>query len=197
MPYASVAEFRANFPQVPAGAADDALIAEKLAAATAIIDQRVGFSFGAAAAAPKLIYGDGTGYLALPPYVAGSITAITAPDGYSVPGYAERDGLLVATDAAGVAYQPGGTGISSYASSTWREGVPYTVAATFGYATVPADIKEACLEIAGRLWQGRNSGYSDVIGVEGANAVGYQKALPALVKAILDSYKERSSLGVW
>ena len=81
-------------------------------------------------------------------------------------------------------------------STGWLSGLPYTVSATFGYTTVPADIVECCLEIAVRIWRGRDAGFSDVVGVEGSGAVGYNGALPAMVKRVLDHYKQTTT-GVW
>lgn len=200
MAYATAAQFRARYHQISGQPADESLIGEMLEAATAIIDQYVGYSFGTAAAEASelVVYGDGTDYLALPAYVAGSLTTVEGPSG-AITTYVERDGLLIAADGAGnvpVRRPPGILDSRTYVAG-WSEGVPYTVTARWGVAAVPADIREACIQIAGRLWQGRNAGYSDVIGVEGEGTFAYQRALPNLVKMTLDSYKERSSLGVW
>lgn len=200
MAYATVAQFHARYHQIGGGAADEQLIGEMLEAATAIIDRYVGYAFGTAAAEASnlVVYGDGTDYLAIPAYVAGSIEEVSGPSG-ALTTYVERDGMLVAADSDGnvpVRRPPGILWAGDYVGG-WAEGVPYTVTARWGVTAIPADIKEACIQIAGRLWQGRNAGYSDVIGVEGEGTFGYQNALPNLVKRILDSYRERSSLGVW
>ncbi len=174
-----------------APATDDALQAA-LDRATAIIDTEVGYSFAAAAAGTRAVYGDGTAFLLPPRFVAGSVSGVTAPSGYLVPDYIEQDGMLVVTDADGVRLPDAHRMQRGWA---WDDGVAYTVAATFG--GVPADIVECCLEIAVRLWRGRAAGFSDVVGVEGGGAVGYERALPALVRRILDQYREERAAGVW
>jgi hypothetical protein len=180
--------------------ATDDLLQKVLDRASAIIDTIVGFSFGTAEEGVRTVYGDGTDYLALPAYVAGSISLVAGPSGLTLPTYAEIDGMLVATTADGTTIdrRPGGLlGGARAVYPTWRPGVPYQVTANWGYDGVPADIVECCLEIASRIWRGRGAGFSDVIGVEGGGAVGYEKALPALVKQILAGYKGRQSVGVW
>lgn len=182
MAYATVAEFRAYYTQVSLQLADETLIAAVLARATAIIDTIVGWSFTDDATEARTLYGNGTTYLPLRPYVLGSVTAVSY-DGTA----------LVAT-----AWRETARSLLLRDGTVWADGEAYAVTATWGYAAVPDDIVEACLEIAGRLWQGRSSGFSDVIGVEGGGAVGYQKALPALVREILTRHQRAWSgwLGV-
>lgn len=195
MSYATVDDFRQELGnQVGSATANDTVIQRKLNMATALIDAELSFSFGDAAVGTQTVYGDGTPYLMIPTYVAGSITAVTSISGLSVPDYIERDGMLIVVDADGVipgTYRP-------YAGDlVWQEGIPYTVAATFGYADVPADIIEACLQIAIRAWHAKDSGFSDAVQVVGSDAVGYNGAIPNLVKRILDNYREKTGLGVW
>lgn len=195
MAYATVDQFRQEFKgQIGTESGSDAVIQRKLDAATALIDAEVGFAFGISAAGSRTLYGDGTIYLAMPPYTVGSITALTSISGITPPARIERDGMLIAVDSSGVIP---GEDRPVPVSLTWREGVPYTVAATYGYAAVPADIVEACIQIAARAWRGRDAGFSDVVGVEGGGAVGYNGALPKMVVAILDNYRERATPGVW
>lgn len=198
MAYATVPQFRAYFHQITAAATDEALIEAVLDRASAIVDGEVGAAFGTAAAGLQTVYGDGTDYLFVPAFVPGSVTGVTTINGYTVPAYVERDGLLVVVDSLGRLRRPGDTGLlGANPSPGWQAGIPYTVAATYGYDVVPHDITEATLEIAGRIWQSRNAGFSDVVGVEGGGAVGYQKAIPATARRILDRWRERASLGVW
>lgn len=200
MAYATPAEFFEYMPQAEGADGADALAASVLARASAVIDGELGYSF-APAAATAVAYGDGTDFLAPPVFVAGSVTAVTAPAGWDVPDYVERDGLLVVvrSNVAGSWYLRSGLtpGVLAWPyEGGWRPGVPYTVAATFGTDAAPDDIVEATLELAVRMWRGRDAGFSDVVGVEGGGAVGYNGALPALVKRILDNYR-RSAPGVY
>jgi hypothetical protein len=172
----------------------DAKIQDILDRVTEIIDQELGYSFGTAATSTRVVYGDGTDYLLPPAFVAGSVTGVTAPSGYSVPSYVELDGILVVKDSSGVLAPITGrsTLSGSIPTGNWLPGVPYTVSANFGYGSVPKDIVEACLEVAVRIWKGRDAGFSDVVGVEGSGAVGYNGKFPALVKEILANRQQRS-----
>lgn len=193
MAYATVANIREYLDQVPTNAGTTALLQNVLDRATAIIDTELGFAFGSSAVTTRTVYGDGTDFLQPPRFVAGSVTAVTTTSGYTVPDYVEQDGWLVVTRAGRLGNQYGGaTGLLAPAryGEGWAAGLPYTVAATYGYPTVPADIVECCLEIAIRIYKAKDAGFSDVVGVEGSGAVGYSGALPALVRRILDRYRE-------
>lgn len=179
MSYATLGDFRDEMDQIPAGAGEDARIQKVLDRATAIIDNYLGWAWGTAAAADRVIIGDGSSVLWLPPYVAGSITVITAGSGFTTPTYIEQpDGSLLAIDA--------------YTSGGWLRGLPYTVSADFGFGSPPADIVQACLEIAARIWKAPDAAYSDVVGVEGSGGeLKYNRALTSLTKLTLDGYKAR------
>jgi hypothetical protein len=191
--YATIEQLRAYLPQIKETVSRDDLLADVLDRATAIVDRETGLAFGTAAAGSRTAYGDGTAWLVPPHYTAGSLTAVTTISGWSVPAYTEQDGMLVARSSSGIL----GLNRAGDPFLGWAAGVPYTVAATFGYADVPADITECTLELAVRIWRARDAGFSDVVGVQGGGAVGYNGALPALVKRILEGYKRRESAGVW
>lgn len=188
-----------DLPSVAITIATDALLQKVLDRASALIDLYLGFSLDTPALDTQIIYGDGTDFLALPAYIAGSISGVTAPDGYTVPDYIEqagalrvvRDDLLLplfdAETIAGRLYSPAGG---------WLLGVPYTVAATFG-SVRQDDIVEACLEIAVDLWRFKDSGSIKTVGVEGAGMV-TGKGLPATAKMILDRRLADANFpGVW
>jgi len=177
-------------PSVAIANATDSLLQSVLDRATAIIDLYLGSSFPPAVEDDEqIIYGDGTDYLELPSYIAGSIATVTAPAGYSVPDYTEQDGMLIVTrsDLLGYPYYRAETiaGRLYNPVGGWLLGVPYTVEATFGYETAPPDVVEACLEIAVDLWRFKDSGSIKAIGVEGAGMM-TGKGLPATAKLILD-----------
>lgn len=199
MAYASVDDIREYLPQVETSGATEVLLEAVLDRATKIIDTELGFAFGTAAIGTRVVYGDGTDYLLPPAFVTGSVTAITTLTGYTVPSYVEQEGMLVVKTVAGVIAP-----IYSYPTLTgfrgvggWLSGVPYTVAATFGYTSVPKDIVEACLEIAVRLWRARDAGFSDVVGVSGDGEVAYTGTYPKLVGRILERYRDTRDVGVW
>lgn len=176
-------------PSVTIAIANDAKIQRVLDRATAIIDLYLGSSFTLSTiAGTRIVYGDGTDYLEPPAFVSGSVTAVTAPTGYTIPTYTVIDGVLIITRdsllgplygseaLAGRLYTPLGG---------WLAGVPWTVAATYGYSTYPTDIVEACLEIAVDLWRFKDAGSIKSVGVEGAGIV-TGKGLPPTAKLILD-----------
>lgn len=202
MAYATVAQFRAYFSHVRSEVSEpgtDALIQAVLDRATAIIDRVIDVAFDATSAVTtEVVYGDGTDFLPLPiDTQAGTVTAVTAPSGITVPDYVERPRFLVITRGGFTGRPLESTALLDYYSYTgWRQGVPYTIAATYGYTSVPADITEVCLELAGRIWRGKEAGFSDVVGVEGGGAVGYESALPALCKLILSKYTKARTVGI-
>jgi len=169
--YATVAQLREYLPQVPAGATYDALLLSVLERATALIDRRLGFGF----ATPALVATDKdfrnartTDTLYLPAYSAGSITHVyeLAAKGST----SESTDEVLSTD-----YDVLDDG-SLYRYSGWPAGW-YRVTAIWGYGAAPADIVQICLETAINLWGTRDSRQiSDVIGVEGGGAVGYQRS---------------------
>jgi hypothetical protein len=180
-------------PSVAIEPATDDVLQAVLDRATQVLDTAIGYSFTLSASASQVVYGDGTAYLV--PTACLTVSGVTAPTGYDIPDYVLRDGMLILTDSAGVLVPEAYAGRSPVPA--WREGVPYTVAGTFGYAAVPDDIVEACLEVAARIWRGRSSGFSDVIGVEGGGAVGYEKAFPAMVRHTIGRYRAKRYPGVW
>jgi hypothetical protein len=176
MAYATLAQLKAYLNQITDDS-QDALLEDVLDRATAIIDTVVGYSFAPAASGERVVYGNGT-----------------------EPDYIEQAGALVVTreSLTGAAYHSQSLSGAPYGlTGGWLAGVPYTVTADFGVAaTVPLDIQECCLQLAVRIWRAKDAGFSDVVGVEGSGDVGYNGALPALVKKILTTYAT-SSPGVW
>lgn len=178
--YATVAQFRAMLTQVPAGAATDALIETYLDRATAMIDGELGFSFAAFGAAAtdkdfRLTRADDTLYL--PAYSPGSITHV-----YEV-------------SAKGTTYETTDEVLSTeydvldnyalYRYEGWPAGW-YRVTAIWGYGEAPADIQQVCLEKAVNLFIGAQGGqFSDIVGVEGAGAVGYNRAWTNSQRSVL------------
>lgn len=170
------------------------------AAATALIENELGYSFAATAVGTRAVYGDGTDYLLLPVNaVAGTVTAVTTLAGYTVPSYVEQSGYLVVTDSAGIIAPSrslyGLTGLYPYGG--WLRGVPYTVSATYGYGAVPEDIARLCAEIAVIYWRFRDSGGSEVVGAEGGATINVRAALSPLQKAVLHAHKATSGIGVY
>jgi hypothetical protein len=77
---------------------------------------------------------------------------------------------------------------------SWQAGVPYTVSASYGWGAAPADIKQACLEIAVAIYRGRDAGYSDVVGTAGSGGeVAYVGKWSKRADATLKRYRQAAN----
>lgn len=87
----------------------------------------------------RVFYGTGTAYLSVGDH-DGAIVAdnVEPPAAYGVPTFADVEGILVLTGAAG----------DVYPYAYWPLGVPFTITARWGSAAVPGDLKAACLDLA-------------------------------------------------
>lgn len=172
--YASIAEFRgAGVMSVTAQATENALpdaqVTTLLTRASRFFDLLCGVSPGyfeaaGASATSRTFYGNGTQFLRLDRYVAGSLNAtLTFPDGYTSPEFIERDGYLVIKDSAGVLspYPYRGCGYG------WYAGVPITVSAKWGYESTPEDVKLAVIELAINLWRELDPANVKLVNLEG------------------------------
>lgn len=67
------------------------------------------------------------------------------------------------------------------------------VTGLWGWAAVPADVVQATLTIAVRIWRARGAGFSDVIGIsaEPGDQLTFVKALTAETRMILDRYRPK------
>lgn len=112
-------------------------------------------------ASARTFYGDGTNYLKLDPYVAGTLNAtMTVPTGYTAPTYVERNGYLILSDSTG-------TLVPGYWSTGWQMGFPYTVTALWGFASTPADIKAAVIEWIINVWRETDPAGLKLVGLDG------------------------------
>ncbi len=87
---------------------------------------------------------------------------------------------------------------NGYLIRRWPSRWPYmseiTITARFGFAAVPADITEACLQIAVRWWRGRDEAFSGVIGGINRDGQIIERGLPASARTILDAWTQRRSV---
>ena len=153
MIYASAAEFRQYLPQAPDDSETDALIADVLERATALVDGALGIRFfdkGVAwpAAAAVTVFSESSVWLKLPAYQEGSITLLT-----------EVGGTTALTDWE---EQWGSGRYYLWRESGWGGG-RYRVTAKWGYGPAPANVVEVVLECAVNLWRMRDRGmYQEV-----------------------------------
>ena len=139
------------------------------------------FAPSPAAPTPRIIRGDGNSYLSLPEFVAGSVTTVTAPAGFTVHEYDEVSGRLIIKNSAGA--------LTRY--RVWVDGMPYTVTARYGFAATPGAVTEACLMIVVRTYRSSDEAFSGVIGNINRDNQIIERALPAAAQEMLDVYRRK------
>lgn len=219
MAYATVDQLRRYIQQAPDGSDEDVRLAEILDRASAIVDLVVGYTFDTATVGTRVVYGDGTSYLPLPPFETGTVTTVTSISSVTVPNYVVEGNSLRAVDSQGIkpsyprtyhrhawytGYEDDVTNGhvvlfgGGRVTTAWRAGVPYTVSAAWGSASINPAVVEATLEIAADIYKTKDAGFATVIGVEGAGAVNIRNALPLKAKTILDALTlDTSGAGVY
>ncbi|OLE52113.1 MAG: hypothetical protein AUG51_19340 [Acidobacteria bacterium 13_1_20CM_3_53_8] len=140
--------------------------------------------------ANRVVYGTGTDYLFLPPYIAPlGANAISMPTGYTVPEFYERQSRF------GLQYlqrKYSGQSLSLMEPDGWplwgapeRVGwlfVPITINAKWGFEDVPEDVKEAVLELTIMIWRSKDPAFAKVIRLEDKEII--SQALPDRTKQI-------------
>jgi hypothetical protein len=183
MSYATLDQLREYLPTAPKTTETDALLQRVLQRATSIIDLYLGFSFAGYAEEARRV-GAGYGpFLSLPPHEPESVTEVApARDPETPVDPSEWDELSDGTlwrSATG--YNPNPWGSDRY-----------IVTAAWGYGDPPEAVTEVCLELAVNIYRSRDAGrFSDVVGVAGGGAVGYERALTAQQKLILERVRAR------
>lgn len=193
MAYASIDQLRNYLEQVPAEAevaGTDDKLEEVLDRATGIIRDAlraeigdVTFDFAAwPSASTKDVRAQRGPYLVLPAHQLASVTAVALNGSAIASTLWEEldDGTLYYVNSAGHELDWG----------RYR----YTVTAVWGYG--PASdfdsIVELTLELAVNIWQSKQEGrFTNVVGVEGSGAVGYEGALTPLQRAIIQRVARR------
>jgi len=135
------------------------------------------------AAAAMTFRGNGTRYLSLPPYKAGTIVTVEY-DGETVGAtdYREKDGYLI-FDLGSLAR------VSNLSSDFERPAaeVDITVTAKWGFAEIPADVSYAVIEQALMIWRRRDAAFTDLSGV--STAAVQQQLSPTFALAA-EKYRE-------
>lgn len=137
-------------------------------------------------ASEKVVYGDGSNYLRMPPYVVGTLDpAISVPDGYAAPAFVERDGYLVLS-IDGVL--PPFSQFNNCLWPGWYSGVAVTVSAVWGLAATPADVKLAVIELVINLHRETDPASLKLTDLEGQPL---RETVPPRVKEIAKRYRAR------
>lgn len=138
-------------------------------------------------ATEKTIYGDGTHYLRLPPYVPGSLnTTLTVPESYTAPTFTERNGYLIINSSG---FLPPFARDS--VSSVWYAGTPITVSAIWGYLETPADVKAAVIELVLNLWRETDPAQVKLINIDNQPL---REKLPPRVEMAAKKYRWREAV---
>lgn len=186
MSYATVLQIRDYLDQAPPGAPGDLQLQTVLDRASAIIDEVLGFRFDGYAAGDRDVRAGGGEYLWLPRHEPASVTDVEIVHGR---GTAFETTTTVddwlAEDEEGIPQR-------LWRGAGWTRGAWYRVTAEWGNGDAPASIVEIELEIAINIWRSADRAmFSDVIGVEGGGAVGYQRALTNQQRMIIDAVRLR------
>lgn len=140
-------------------------------------------------ATTQTIYGDGTNYLRLPPYVPGSLdSTITLPDGYTTPTYTEIDGHLV-INSGGVLHPFNRFHNCLWAG--WQSGVAVTISAIWGYRETPADVKLAVIELVINLHRETDPTNVKLVNLEGQPL---REKIPPRVFEIAKKYRFKTGV---
>lgn len=141
-------------------------------------------------ATEQTFYSDGTNYLRLPPYVPGSLnTALSFPDGYTVPDFAELNGYLVITSTTGIV--PAYPRFPDTLWSGWHIGVPITVSAIWGWRETPADVKMAVIELVINLHRETDPASLKLTGLEGQ---ALRERIPPRVMEVAKKYRFKTGV---
>ena len=140
----------------------------------------------------KVFYGDGTAYLRLPPYVSLGTDPIVILDDddneMEIPDYLDQNGTLVIR-GQGIRYRRPAT----ETFEGWPLNKEITVSANWGFATIPADVTMATIQIALQMFRGSDPAKAVVLS-ETPEAL--RDALPLTAKVVIDKYKQQYSQAV-
>jgi len=151
-----------------------------------------------------VVAGDGTNYLRLPVYVAGSLTQVTVPSGYQVPNYSEvTDELgqqwLIRSDASGLRapyypydYYEGPVSAPLGLGKGFPQGLPITITAKWGFAATPEDVKEVVLELTTILYRSKDALAQRILDLDKSPQL--KAGVPDRVKEVANRYAQKRAI---
>lgn len=126
------------------------------------------FEAAGASVSNLTVYGDGTRFLKLSPYLEGSLNnAITLPDGYTAPVFTERHlpdqpSYLILSADNGVLLS---STIRPYYG--WDATVPIVLSARWGFTETPKIVNAMVIELVLNLWRETDPATVKLVGLEG------------------------------
>jgi hypothetical protein len=187
-------------PQLAPSATLNLLLADIAARASGVVNGELyPITFGPYPdeATQELVFSDGTAFLEIPAYQAGTLTEIRAgaDDGDIVPttDYTVRGQLIRLVNYYGyTGFYPN----HPYVTPGWGRG-PYYVTAKWGYGPAPDEVVQVALEVAINIYQTRESGgLREAASVEGGAVVQQVTGLSRRQLDILARYKARHEPGI-
>ena len=128
-------------------------------------------------ASTRTLYGTGQSFINLPAPLSGDVT-ITAADGVVIPDFTVK-GLKLYTITSG--------GLPSECI-IWPLGW-YEINGTWGYQAIPADIKEATLQLLVHFWRGRDKALTGTVTDMRQDNIFPERDFPRMTRRILDNIK--------
>lgn len=174
---------------------DDAAIGEEITAASRLIDSYLKvedgfFQVAGSTASAKVVYGRGSDLLRLPPFTGSIVAAdLAVPSGYTKPPFTVVNGWFTIQTPLTLGVVVGNAPEYNPFLYAWLDNVPYTINAKWGWTAIPADITEACIQIAVRVFRGRDDAYAGVI--TNQNGQAFERAIPAGAQKILDEWARK------
>lgn len=139
-------------------------------------------------ATARVIYGNGSNYLKLPPHVTGTVSAtISVPTGYTVQEFIQADGYLVRAETGTLANS------LNWTVSGWYSGLPITVTAKWGYETTPADVKAAIIELVINIWRETDPAFLKLVNLDSQPI---REKMPPRVTEIAKRYRVKQGVFV-
>lgn len=191
--YATPTQVKAHLVPTSYDSSTDTVLGELITSASRLIDSYLTvendfFAVAGASKTAKVVYGRGGDRLRLPPFTE-TITAadMTVPSGYVKPVFAVVDGWLTIPPQLGLGLIVGNAPEYNPYLYSFISYVSYTISAKWGWAAIPEDIREACVQIVVRWFRGRDDAYAGIVTAQSGQA--FERAIPAGAKMILDEWK--------
>lgn len=191
--YATTTQVKAHLLPTSYDSSTDTVLGELITSASRFIDSYLTvendfFTVAGASKTAKVVYGRGGDRLRLPPFIETIAAAdMSVPSGYVKPVFAVVDGWLTIPPQLGLGIIVGNAPEFNPYLYSFASYVGYTISAKWGWAAIPEDIREACVQIVVRWFRGRDDAYAGIVTAQSGQA--FERAIPAGAKMILDEWR--------